>query len=237
MISNKCLAISLTEGNENFVHGDNLGRADSDRDSLSSVSTASEETSDDVSKSRPRKTGIHYLVSHVFEQIRSLYKFSALLRRPSVHEKYIRSALKDSYSSCFVPWDQAHVRNKFPRASEVLVRRLGLANTRRRQQLKYWENHYESAAERMPLAPRSQPGTLGNEAITALSHDTPSRTTKEGFSTVAQSVVNDNGTFPESPQTIYTPSLQGKGHYLRVPTHQQYPSAQRYLCAHTVTMN
>ncbi|KAL8712208.1 MAG: hypothetical protein Q9225_006987, partial [Loekoesia sp. 1 TL-2023] len=209
--------ILLTKGNEHVGHGDGPVGDNSGEDSLSSISTPSEETFRDVGKSYPKQTEIQYLVSHIFEQIRSLYKFSVLLRRPSIHEKYIRSVSKDKYSSCFVFWDQAHVRNKFSSASEVLVCRLGLANTRRRQQLRYWENHHENAADRVPLATRPQTGTQGSGYISAPTYDAPSRTTKESFSTVVQSVINDSGTQLASPQTIYPPSSQGQGHYLRVP--------------------
>lgn len=223
---------------------DHLLAGDSDEDSLSSVSTSSEPFPDNGIRPRSKKGEIHYLFSDIFVHIQSLYKISVSLRRPAVHDKYIRSVSKDANASHFIPWDQAHVENKFRNASEVLVRRLALGNTRRRQQLKYWEKHPQDAAEGLssettlfgteiskpiPSATPQEKLAIGRPATDinlTQSLDTPSRTTKQSFSTVAPSVINDNETFSGRPRTLYEPSLQGAGRYLRIPDIPALPFGQ-----------
>ena len=191
---------------------------DSDGDSLSSSSATSESLLDGGNRSRPKKGEIHYSLSDIFTHIQSLYKISVSLRRPAVHDKYIRSVSKDANTSCFVSWDQSHVESKFQNASEVLVRRLALANTRRREQLQYWEKHPQDAAEGV----RSEAALLKSaipptESKPTQSLGIPSGTSKQTFSTVALSAVNDNETFSGRPRTIYQESLQGASDHLRVP--------------------
>ena len=217
------------------THEDHLAAGDGDGESLSSDSTASEPFPDDGTRSRSKKGEIHYVLSDIFVHIQSLYKISVSLRRPAVQDKYIRSVSKDANASCYIPWDQDHVKNKFPNAGEVLVRRLALGNTRRRQQLNYWEKHPQDTAEDLfPEAalfdteiPQPSPSATSQErpairkpAIESnptRSLDVPSKVTKQSFSTVAQSVINDNETFSGRPRTVYEPSLQGAGHRLRIP--------------------
>ena len=94
------------------------------------------------------------------------------------------------------------MESKFRNASEVLVRRLALANTRRRQQLIFWEKHPQDAAEEL-----SSEAALFQSAKPTQSLSAPSRTTKQSFSTVALSAINDNETFSGRPKTLYQPSL------------------------------
>ena len=223
---------------------DHLVAGDSDEDSLSTISTASEPFPDDQSTSRSKKGEIHYLFSNIFVHIQSLYKISVSLRRPAVHDKYIRSVSKDVNASQFIRWDQAHVENKFRNASEVLVRRLALGNSRRREQLKYWEKHPQDATEGLfseaalldteiseptPSATSQEKLALGNsgtESNPTKSLGIPSSTIKQSFSTVAQSAINDNETFSGRPRTLYEPSLQGAGRYLRIPDIPVVPFGQ-----------
>ena len=201
---------------------------DSDGDSLSSASATSESSLDGRNRSRSKKGEIHYSFSDIFVHIQLLYKISVSLRRPAVHDKYIRSVSKDANTSYFIPWDQSHVESKFRNASEVLVRRLALANTRRRQQLEYWEKHPQDAAEGVlseaalvksviPPTESKPTRSLGIPSGSTKHTGIASETTKQTFSTVALSAVNDNETFSGRPKTIYPPSSQGASGHLRVP--------------------
>ena len=193
---------------------------DSDGDSLSSTSASatSELFLDGGNRSCPKKGEIHYSLSDIFTHIQSLYKISVSLRRPAIHDKYIRSVSKDANTSYFIPWDQSHVESKFRNASEVLVRRLALANTRRRQQLQYWEEHPQDVAEGvLSEAVLCESGIPPRESKPTRSLGIPSGTTNQTFSTVALSGVNDNETFSGRPKTIYQPSLQGASSHLRIP--------------------
>ena len=209
------------------INEEHLLAGDSDGDSLSSASTTSESLPNGGNISRSKKGEIHYSFSDIFIHIQSLYKISVSLRRPAVHDKYIRSVSKNTNTSYFFRWDYSHVEIKFQNASEVLVRRLALANTRRRQQLKYWEKHPQDAAEGVlseaALFDTATPpknlaiGRPAKESNPTQSLGIPSRATKQSFSTVARSIINDNETFSGRPKTLYEPSLQGAGGYLRVP--------------------
>ncbi|RYP17412.1 hypothetical protein DL765_004542 [Monosporascus sp. GIB2] len=97
----------------------------SENDSTSSASTDTDFSSDDVGEYRSRRVPkICLLVQQIFEQVRSLYDLSSLLRRPNTADKYIRStpskpdtaALGDSdtlpLSVGFSSSDESHVLEK-----------------------------------------------------------------------------------------------------------------------------
>ncbi len=197
---------------------------------------------------RPRRTEFQDLVASIFDHIRSLYKLSALLRRPSVPNKYIRSISKDQVVSHFGYWDQAHVENKFRDAGAHLVQRLGLANTRRRQQLKYWEKHPDRSDLDQPQSktlfqaslesrPRSLDGRRPHQMVvepTAIlkpsqSLGVRSQATKQSFSTVALSTLNDNEASSDRSKTVYEPSMQDTTRALRVPDVPKVPEGASWF--------
>ena len=200
---------------------------DSDRDSLSSAGATAESFLVGGNRSRATKGEIHYTLSDISTYIQSLYKISVSLRRSTVHDNYIRSVSKDANTSNLIPWDQSHVESMFRNASEVLVRRLALANTRRRQQLQYWEKHPEDAAGRvLSKAALFQSAIPPTESKPTQSLGIYSGTTKQTFSTIALSAVNDNETISGRPKTNYQPSLQGASGHLRVPDIPEVLSGQ-----------
>ena len=72
----------------------------SDQDSVSSISADSDSSSkDEGSLPKVRVSKISVLVSHIFEQVRSLYHLSMLLRRPTVGYRYIHSKPKGEETS------------------------------------------------------------------------------------------------------------------------------------------
>lgn len=146
---------TLVNNNASSAFDHKLSKDEGGEDSLSSISSGSDNSCADHSTTRPKKSDIQHLTSIIFEQVRSLYKVSGLLRRPAIQDKYIRSIGKDVIFSCYTYWDQAHVKNKFPNCSDVISRRLGVANTRRREQLRFWDRHRQGesiAAESMTLS-------------------------------------------------------------------------------------
>lgn len=97
----------------------------SDRESISSVSADSDsDSNEDGDKQLRRVPKICLLVQQVLEQVRSLYELSALLRRPKVADKYIRSVNSKSNTAalgdrdslplrvCFGDFDQDHIVEK-----------------------------------------------------------------------------------------------------------------------------
>lgn len=64
---------------------------------------------------------------------------SMLVRKPAQHDVILGSKRADVVA--FEPFDYNHVREKYPKADDPLVKRLGNAITRRRKYLKYRERH------------------------------------------------------------------------------------------------
>ena len=214
---------------------------ESDSDSLSSGSTSTSSLSNESEYDRLSIKDIRLVLNQIYEQIISLYSVSRILRRPVVRDKYIRSSSRNANVSCYIEWDQAHVREKFCGASETLVCRLGIANTRRREQLRFWKEHGPGDSKEVSAIVSKTPsletsaltkdgarqyhGDAGSKTVSALteSKGPTSRVTKQSFSTVALSALNENETSSNRPKTVYEPSMQGSGRSLRVPDPPRVP--------------
>ena len=85
------------------------------------------------------KTEIQELRESLACNISCLFQMSMLVRKPAQHDVYLGSKYADV--TAFEIFDYNHVREKFPKADEALVKRLGKAITRRRKYLKYRERH------------------------------------------------------------------------------------------------
>ncbi|CAF9934632.1 MAG: hypothetical protein HETSPECPRED_009301 [Heterodermia speciosa] len=135
----------------------------------------------------------------VATMISCLFQMSMLIRNPAKHD--VRRESSRSEISAFASFDVSHVREKFPKANEVLVSRLGTANTQRRKYLSYRERH----------AAKLKQGLSGK----AFGADT---TTIGGLSdTIAtdpqQSNIefDDHASYSGVSQTSYAPTLKGGG--------------------------
>ncbi len=90
-------------------------------------------------------TELQALFGELTTIIQCLYKLAMLIRNPAQHD-----FLAESYrteTAAFEPYDQQHVRGKFPQAEQVLILRLARALTRRRGYLKYRERHSRKLAK------------------------------------------------------------------------------------------
>ena len=104
-----------------------------------------------------------YVVMNIKHIITCLYKFSIAIRNPAPKERLHKIALIDV--SFYENWDINHVEEKFHqvdsqnnfRVAKYLIERLGKANTRRRQLLKYYEAHHKTISRYIddPLPPAS----------------------------------------------------------------------------------
>ncbi|KAL8882777.1 MAG: hypothetical protein Q9215_004309 [Flavoplaca cf. flavocitrina] len=218
--------------NESISLGVSSALEDYDQGSSSTTGTASV-LSDDVTGDHSERASVQGLILAICEYTACLYKLSRSLRRVTVHEKYIRSVSKDIDLSPFAPYDQDHIRNKFPTASHTLIRRLGRANTRRRQQLKYWEEHPQTQGQEfssVPYAERSknipQEASLAKLSTTAPSISMPSKISYQSFTTVAQSVLRDDTSHLGQRNTVYAPTRFGKNANLRIPNIPIVPADQ-----------
>lgn len=103
----------------------------------------------------PTTTELEYTLLDVMHVITCLYKFSIALRQPAPRDRLHKyAAISVSHFEFF---DIGHAREKFPGAATYLVERLGKANMRRRQLLKYHRRHHDKIARYvdLPLAPDS----------------------------------------------------------------------------------
>ncbi|KAL8812443.1 MAG: hypothetical protein Q9223_007292, partial [Gallowayella weberi] len=85
------------------------------------------------------QTEVQQLQRSVANVINCLFQMSMLVRKPAQHDLRIASDKADV--AAFEPFDYNHVRDKYPKADEFIVTRLGHGITRRRKYLKYRERH------------------------------------------------------------------------------------------------
>lgn len=72
--------------------------------------------------------------------IKNLFQISIIVRKnPAPHDRLVKSAKIDT--SFYEFFDERHVQEKYPHASQELVKRLGLAISKRRKYFKYREQH------------------------------------------------------------------------------------------------
>ncbi|KAI4276260.1 MAG: hypothetical protein L6R38_005709 [Xanthoria sp. 2 TBL-2021] len=84
-------------------------------------------------------TELQALFGELVTIIRCLYKLAMLIRNPAQHDFLAESYRTETVA--FEPFDEQHVRNKFPQADEKILLRLAKALTRRRGYLKYRARH------------------------------------------------------------------------------------------------
>jgi hypothetical protein len=84
-------------------------------------------------------TELTQLLRNIAEINTCLMRLAMAIRNPAPHDRFKESAHIDV--SYFESFDIDHVRGKFPMAQEYLVLRLGKAISRRRQYLRYREEH------------------------------------------------------------------------------------------------
>jgi len=84
-------------------------------------------------------TELAQLASNMAEINSCLMRLSLAIRNPAPHDQFKESAQIDV--THYETFDVDHVRGKFPEAEEFLVHRLGKAISRRRQYLRYREEH------------------------------------------------------------------------------------------------
>jgi hypothetical protein len=106
--------------------------SDSESDTSGDYSEHSEESS---------ITELAQLASSMTEINNCLMRLSLAIRNPAPHNQLKESIRNDT--THFEAFDVRHVRDKFPEAEEYLVLRLGKAISRRRQYLRYREEHHE----------------------------------------------------------------------------------------------
>ena len=222
-------------------HND-LTAHDDHQDSESNTSTASEQSDDGENRTRPEENNAQFLISIIFAYIRSLYKLSKSLRRFTVHEDHSLSVPKDADASRSASRVQSYIKLIFPAAAEFLVHRLGVANTRRRQQLQYWEEHHaipsqdfsspsctenpESISQQIGVL-KSTPWASDSGRIPASSPSTPLRARDQSLTATAGSDLQDDTSLSKGRDTA--PSLPEKNRSFRIPDIPNVPADKAFF--------
>jgi hypothetical protein len=144
-----------------------------------SDSDASEDDSEQSEHELP--TELAQLVSNMIEVNSCLMRLSLAIRNPAPHDQFKESTQIDV--THFEIFDVDHVRGKFPQAPDYLILRLGKAISRRRQYLRYREDHRRKLEQ--GLAPHPHLQELTAPSQTAHTVETPPEKIE---STVASSI-------------------------------------------------
>ena len=111
------------------------------RPSWEDMSDSESDTEEDIANNpqKPDTTELAQLAAELKETNACLMRLSVAIRNPAPHDQFKESAHIDT--AYFEPFDIAHVRGKFAKAPEYLTARLGKAISRRRQYLRYRDEH------------------------------------------------------------------------------------------------
>lgn len=142
---------------DEFSDSDSSASASSDEDSESdTIKNEGEDPPKSITELQQRALDVNDIVS-------CLYKLSVAIRNPAPSDRLAKSALIDT--SHFVSWDVRHVTEKYPGAEPSLVNRLGEANAKRRQLLKYMEKHHGKLARKVDVLPKIEEPTKDENDI------------------------------------------------------------------------
>lgn len=114
--------------------------------------------------SRPEEettTELEQLASNIAEINTCLMRLSMAIRNPAPHDQFINST--KIVVAHFETFDIDHVRGKYPNAKEYLVDRLGKAISRRRQYLRYREEHRKKLEQGLSALIPAQEAALPQE--------------------------------------------------------------------------
>ena len=122
------------------------------------------------------------ILSDIAHVITCLYQLSFVTRNPIALERLHKIAAIDV--SHFERRDIDHVSNEFPNAPGYLIQRMGKANTKRRQLMKYYESYHDNIARYadLPLTPNKRIKVIHDSSAKVQARKR-SLTKREGFDT------------------------------------------------------
>jgi hypothetical protein len=200
-MSSHLLAIAIISGETQFEQPDSDDESLSDSDS----SQSSLEDDDSTAQSEPdantsTKSRLEECITDITHVITCLYKFSITIQNPAPRDRLEKcSSIPVSH---FEEFDTDHVFHKFPDAPKYLTERLGKANTKRRQLLKYYEIHYEKIAGNYGLHNDETPRESVSRATSGNDFDGGSRL--QGATENTTTMQTQRLTPSEGPVTIRT---------------------------------
>ncbi|CAF9921052.1 MAG: hypothetical protein ALECFALPRED_001699 [Alectoria fallacina] len=168
-----------------------------------------DDVAEDLMDEEDPKTEIQELLESLATIINCLFQMSMLVRKPAQHDVIVGSKRADV--AAFEPFDYNHVREKYPRADDPLVKRLGNAITRRRKYLRYRERHAMKLRQGIdavdPGARDFQHVREGErEGIASILSDTVATDFQHG-----NIEFDDNTSDTDVSQTSYAPTLLSGG--------------------------
>ena len=158
------------------------------------------------------------MLDSVATMINCLFQMSILIRNPAKHD--VRRESYRSEISAFAPYDCNHVREKFPKANEVLVARLGTAITNRRKYLSYRERH--AAKLKQGLSGKSS--GLDTVTIGGLSDTIATDPQQRNID------FDDHASTSGVSQTSYAPTLKGRGTITIPPAPKASHNGEPFEC-------
>ena len=186
---------------------------------LDGDSECDNDSSSDGEDSNPEEPSeMAQMLDSVATMISCLFQMSMLIRNPAKHD--VRRESYRSEISAFAPYDFNHVREKFPKASELLTLRLGTAITQRRKYLSYRERHAAKLKQGLSsTAFGADTATMGGLSDT-IATDPQQRNIK--FDDLA----SDSGL----SQTSYAPTLKGGGNIIIPPAPRASHNGAPFEC-------
>ncbi|RPB26488.1 hypothetical protein L211DRAFT_680078 [Terfezia boudieri ATCC MYA-4762] len=135
----------------------------------------------------PSTSELEYAMLDIDHVLKCLYRFSTVLYQAVPANRIHKCASIDV--THYELWDIQHAINKFPHAPEGLQKRLGRANTKRRQLLIYNKRHHKKISQFIGAAPALEllepvETTQKDELEGAQSNTAPDRENKRGPGTV-----------------------------------------------------
>ena len=154
-----------------------------------------------VSDDEGLQTDVHHLQSSVATLITCLFQMSMLVRKPAQHD--VRIGSREIEVAAFETFDKNHVRDKYPKAEDFIVSRLGSGLTRRRKYLRYRERHALKLKQGInAIAEVDDNANSGSVLSETLATDVQDWNVK----------FDDNASQSGFSQTTYAPTLMSGGH-------------------------
>ncbi|KAL8877013.1 MAG: hypothetical protein Q9198_004891, partial [Flavoplaca austrocitrina] len=154
-----------------------------------------------ISDDEGLQTDVYHLQSSVATLITCLFQMSMLVRKPAQHG--IRIGSREIDVAAFETFDKNHVRDKYPKAEDFIVSRLGSGLTRRRKYLKYRERHALKLKQGInAVAEVNDDANSGIELSETLATDVQDWNVQS----------DDNASQSGFSQTSYAPTLKSGGH-------------------------
>ncbi|KAL8697515.1 MAG: hypothetical protein Q9224_002275, partial [Gallowayella concinna] len=186
---------------EDAGHSIQNDESDDENDDIESLEGSS-------SEDEGPQTEHQQLQRSVAKIINCLFQMSMLVRKPAQHD--LRSATKTADVAVFEPFDYNHVRDKYPKADDIVVSRLGHGITRRRKYLKYRERHASKLKQGIQHVTgddyASSAGVLSETVVTDVQHGNinfQDNASESGFSQTSYAPTLVNGgdiTIPSPPR-------------------------------------